>query len=480
MHELKEKCGVFGIAGEGLDVARLTFFGLCALQHRGQESAGIAVSDGTKFSAHKHTGLVTQVFNEEIISSLKGHIAVGHNRYSTSAGSNLKHSQPVIVKDSLALAHNGNLPSVTDLVNFLSKHNRPTDDMSDSELMTEAIAHYLDQGLNLEEAITKAFPLFTGSFSLLVMHKNTLVGVRDQFGLRPLSFARLDGGYVFSSETCALKTIGAKHMCEVSPGEMIVVKDGQMESRQVAAPNQKLDIFEFVYFARPDSELLGRSVYKVRKNAGIELAKEYPVAADVVIPVPLTGIPAAVGYSQAMGIPYEMGLTQNRYIHRTFIQPEQHLRDQGVRLKLTAMPEAMRGQRVVLIDDSIVRGTTSRQIINMMFEAGAKEVHFLICSPPVKYPDFYGIDTPIQNQLIAFTHSVEEIRQFIGATSLHYLSYAGLIKSTELPESMFCTSFFTGVYPIDIRERKADVAEPIYKSDDQVSTPAPVQPLFPS
>src|SRR3989338_5900723 len=319
---LGEKCGVFAIFGRDLDVSRLSFFGLFGLQHRGQESSGITSSDGQQLFSHRGMGLVTQVFDEESIKKLSGHIAIGHNRYSTSKGSHVKHAQPIISTNGLvALAHNGNLPSVSALTDFLQNKNMLTEGMSDSEMMTEAISYYSSQGLPLGDAIKLSWPLFTGAFSIVVMDKTTLVAARDVCGIRPLAMARINGGFAFSSETCALKPIGASHFAEVVPGTMVIVDDTGMRTEQVVAPNQKLDIFEFVYFSRPDSNLLGRSVYKVRKNAGIELAKEYPVAADVVIPVPLTGIPAAVGYSQATGIPYEMGLTQNRYIHSTFIQP---------------------------------------------------------------------------------------------------------------------------------------------------------------
>ena len=458
MADLGEKCGVFGVYGKGLDAGRLAFFGLYALQHRGQESSGIATSDGERISCHKKMGLVAQVFTEKDIQKLQGHIAVGHNRYSTSKSSNVKHAQPVFLEDvGLTLVHNGNLPSTKALEEFLASKNSSYKTLSDSEMVAEAVAIWMRQGLSLPEAIVKTYPLITGAFSILMMDKSSLVAIRDPFGIRPLSMATLNGGFIFSSETCALHPIGAQFTRDVNPGEMVVVDEGGVHAQQLAPGKQKLDIFEFVYFARPDSLLLGKSVYSVRRNSGKELAKEFPIEADVIIPVPETSIPAAIGYSEASGIPLETGLIKNRYIHRTFIAPEQHIRDQGVKIKLTPLPEVIRGKRVIIIDDSIVRGTTSKQIVQMVFDAGAKEVNFVVHSPPVLFPDFYGIDTPKQKDLLAAQMNVEEMRKFLGATRLHFLSYRGLIRATELPEDVFCTSCFTGEYPIDIKERAKEI-----------------------
>ncbi|MDZ4227443.1 MAG: amidophosphoribosyltransferase, partial [Patescibacteria group bacterium] len=293
--------------------------------------------------------------------------------------------------------------------------------------------------------------------SILLMSQDSLIAVRDRCGIRPLALARLNGGYVVASETCAFAPIGAEFEREVRPGEMLVIDENGARSEQLAEPDPKLDIFEFVYFARPDSVLLGKSVYEVRRSFGVQLAKEYPLEADVVIPVPETAIASAIGYAQTLKLPFEMGLTKNRYIHRTFITPEQHVREQGVKAKLTPIPHVVRGKRVVVFDDSIVRGTTSQKIVKMLFDAGAKEVHFLVASPPVKFPDFYGIDTPKQSDLIAATKSVEEIEKYLGATSLHYLSFEGMIEATGMPADQFCTSCFTGIYPIDIKEREQEV-----------------------
>ncbi len=485
MELLGEKCAVFGVYGTGLEVARLSFFGLFALQHRGQESAGIAVADGESITLHKGMGLVSQVFTEDNIKQLQGHISVAHNRYSTAGGSHVKHAQPMLVAgkgsverpaeapsagmypyvslqsapedDSIALVHNGNLPSTKALADFLASKKIDSSEYSDSRMVAEAIGALMREGKGLEDAIAEVYPLMTGAFSILIMSKDRLIAIRDTCGIRPLSVARLNGGYVIASETCAYPTIGAEFLREIEPGEMLVIDEKGMRTRMLGTPNPKLDIFEFVYFARPDSEILGKSVYEVRKNFGVQLARENKIEADVVIPVPETAIPSAVGFSRTSGIPMELGLAKNRYIHRTFIQPEQHIRDQGVKSKLTPIIDCIKGKRVVVIDDSIVRGTTSRQIVQMLFDAGATEVHFLVASPPVKFPDFYGIDTPDQSDLIASTKSVEEIREHLKATSLRYLSYEGMIAATGLSESQFCTSCFNGVYPIDIKERAQEI-----------------------
>lgn len=466
---INEKCAVFGIYGKNLDVARLTFFGLFALQHRGQESSGISVADGFGIHTYKNVGLVNQVYTEDNIHSLQGHIAIGHNRYSTSEGTGIKHAQPVMVKNGLlSLAHNGNLPSVKKLKEFLEAKDIGTQNHSDSELMAKALGYYLEHGDAIKEAVQKCWPLFTGAFCLTILTKDSLVAVRDAFGIRPLSMGRINNdAVVFASETCAFHTIGAEFERELIPGEMAVVKGREgapldIEFIQLEEPKQKLDIFEFVYFSRPDSVMLGKSVYEVRRACGLQLYEECKIEADVVVPVPETAIPVATGYSRASGIPLEMALVKNRYIHRTFIQPEQRSRELGVKMKLTPLPEVIKDKRVIIMDDSIVRGTTSRQIVKMLFEAGAKEVHMLISSPPVKYPDFYGIDTPKQKDLISAHKTVEEIRQYLGANTLYFLSLDGLIKSTGLDKNLFCASCFTGEYPIDLGEKQAEIKEPVY------------------
>ena len=458
MRSLGEKCAVFGIFGKGLDVSRLTYFGLYALQHRGQESSGIASTNGKDIFCYKHQGLVTQVYNEEIIRSLFGHCAVGHNRYSTSSGTDSQHAQPIEVADhSIVLVHNGNLPTVELLRDFLDKKGVILSDNSDSKLITEAIYCLVKEGLEIEQAIEEIFPLMTGSFSILIMTKDKLIALRDQYGIRPLSIAKLNSGYIFASETCAFQPVGADYIGDVNPGEMVIVDKKGMRRKQIVKGMQKLDIFEFVYFSRPDSHLLGQSVYEVRKKFGIQLAQEYKIVADMVIPVPETAIPVAIGYANATGIPFEMGIVKNRYIHRTFIEPEQHIREQGVKLKLAPLVETIKGKRIIVVDDSIVRGTTSKQIVKMLFKAGAKEVHFMVSSPPVRFPDFYGIDLSKQSELLANNKTVNEMNEYLGSTSLNFLSFKGMIKSTGLKESMFCASCFNGEYPIDIRERRKEI-----------------------
>ncbi|MCL4353854.1 amidophosphoribosyltransferase, partial [Patescibacteria group bacterium] len=352
--------------------------------------------------------------------------------------------------DIIALSHNGNLPNTTSLRKFLSALGIYTNGHNDSELMYMLIKYYLVKKYPLEKAILEALPLFTGAYCLLIMTKDKLVAIRDPFGIRPLSIGKLDNGYVVSSETCAMDTINAKFIRDINPGEMVVIDKNGLKSHTFASSQEKLDIFEFIYFARPDSVLLGKRVYEVRKNLGRELAKEYPVKADVVIPVPDSSIPAAIGYANELGIPFEFGLVKNRYIGRTFIMPEQHLRETAVQMKLNPIKEIFKGKRVVLIDDSIVRGTTLKKLVEMVRRAGAKEIHLLSSCPPVKFPDFYGIDTPNQKNLIASRMTTAQIKKYMNATSLHYLSYDKMIKATGLPENTFCTSCFNGDYPIDI------------------------------
>lgn len=459
--QLHEKCAVFGVYGasQATEAARLSFYGLCALQHRGQESSGIATSDGQNLHRHADFGLVTTVYRESDLVKLPGHIAIGHNRYSTSGGTDHCFNQPFLDENhEFAFAHNGNLPDTTELELFLKQRHISTRKMNDSAMMAAAIGCFIGDGLSLPDAIEACYPLFTGVFSAVAMNQTELVAFRDGYGIRPLSLGRLeDGSYVVASETCALDTISAKHEREVQPGELIVIDDTGVHSRQVVTSTQKLDIFEFVYFARPDSIILDRSVNEVRMNFGRVMAEEFHVDADVVIPVPDSAIPAALGYAEASGIPFEMNLIKNRYIHRTFIRPTPELREHDLKMKLNPLIDAIQGRRVVLVDDSIVRGTTMRKTVSMMKEAGATEVHLIISSPPVLYPDYYGINTPSQTELIAARMSIEEICAYVGADSLYYLSYDGMIKATGLPESAFSTSCFTGVYPAPIGKRANEV-----------------------
>lgn len=458
MNELKEKCGIVGIYGKNLPVARIAFFSLFALQHRGQEASGITTSDGSKMYTHKGAGLVAGVYKEEDINSLLGHVGIGHNRYSTSAGGALHHAQPVVNEDgSFALAHNGNLPSVKSLEEFLKLNKAFKEDRNDSELITDAIDFYRKQGLSVKESVQKVFPLLTGAFSLVMMTKDKLFAMRDHYGMRPLSLGKVKDGYIVASETCAIKTVAGDFIREINPGELVVIDENGVESVKLAEPDPKIDVFEYVYFSRPDSTIKGKLVYDVRKNFGRTLASECNIKADIIVPVPDTAMPVALGFSEASGIPIELGLVKNRYVHRTFIEPDQKSREHSVALKLIPLPEVISGKKIAILDDSIVRGTTSKRLVETLFKLGAKEVHFLVSSPPVKFPDFYGIDTPEQKDLIASNKTIKEIEQFLGATSLHYLSLEGLVKSIGLPAGELCTSFFTGEYPIDLKERKGEI-----------------------
>lgn len=451
---MNEKCAVFGVYAPGLgdaEVARLVHTGLWTLQHRGQESTGISVSDGTTLRTHKGQGLVAHVYNEVSLGNLVGHIAIGHNRYSTSGGDGLRHSQPVTsAAGLLTLAHNGNLPNVAPLSRMLTDVGVDITGANDSELMHLALERVLAGGATIDAAVRSCFPLFTGAFSLLLLTSGALAATRDVGGIRPLALGRVGDGYVVSSETCAIDAVGGTFVRDVRPGELVVIDEHGLRSEQLAAGREQLDIFELVYFARPDSVLLGQRVNEVRRRFGIQLAREHRVAADVVIPVPDSGIPAAIGYAGEARIPLDVGLVKNRYIHRTFIQPAQQLREEGVRMKLNPIADVLRDRSVAVVDDSLVRGTTSRQIVAMLRRAGAREVHFLVSSPPVRYPDIYGIDLPNAADLVAARMSVDEIRRYIGADSLSYLSYDGMIEATGLPEDRFCTSCFSGVYPLDI------------------------------
>jgi amidophosphoribosyltransferase len=464
---LKEKCAVFGVYSSSTEAARTAYYGLWALQHRGQESSGIASSDGKKLYSYSAAGLVANVYREENLDELPGYIAIGHNRYATSGGRDDCYNQPFVTKNQkLAFAHNGNIPDCSKLIAFLKKNNINAESLNDSQMMVAAIDHYINKGLSIEAAIKKSYPLFTGVFSSVAMDKDKLVAFRDECGIRPLSIGTLGNGYVIASETCAFDTIGAKFLRDVEPGEMVVIDKTGLESIQVVKSRPRLDIFELVYFARPDSMLYGRRVQKVRESFGHALAKEYPIDADVVVPVPDSSIPAALGYAQASGIPFDMGLIKNRYINRTFIQPTAELRRRDVAMKLNPVYESLADKRVVLVDDSIVRGTTMRQVVKMIRAAGAKELHVLISCPPVKYPDYYGINTPDQSDLISAQKSVEEVREYLNADSLKFLSKEGMVAATGLPASDFSMSCFDGIYPISIGKRSREVAYPNTSEDD--------------
>ncbi|WP_418791695.1 amidophosphoribosyltransferase [Phosphitispora sp. TUW77] len=448
----EEECGIFGIYGPGLDVARLTYYGLYALQHRGQESAGIAVSDGSGISLHKDMGLVPEVFSDEILQRMQGKIALGHVRYSTTGSSLVLNAQPLVCyysKGMIALAHNGNLTNACDLRERLTLEGSVFQSTIDSEVIVNLIARY-SQG-TIEEGIRMTMKQIKGAYSLAVMTEDKLIGVRDPWGVRPLCIGKLGDTYILASESCALDTVGAELVRDVDPGEIIVISEAGLVSYRTETQESKgMCIFEYIYLARPDSIIDGFHVSEVRREMGRQLAREYPVDVDMVIPVPDSGNSAARGYAMESGIPFEDGLMKNRYIGRTFIQPNQAMRDLAVRLKLNPLKNVLKDKRVLMIDDSIVRGTTSGKMVKMVREAGAKEVHMCISSPPIEWPCYYGIDTSNRNELIAAKLPVDEIRKHIGADGLHYLSIEGLLKVFGSPRDFFCTACFDGNYPIKI------------------------------
>lgn len=448
-----DECGVFGVFAPGHDAARLTYFGLFALQHRGQESAGIAVSDGERLSCHKEMGLVSQVFDEEILSQLRGGVAIGHTRYSTTGSSVLCNAQPIMVDTPygpIAVAHNGNIVNTRQLRQGLEDEGIRFETTNDSEVIARCIAS-LHKG-DIVRAVRETMAEVVGAYSVVVLTPNQILAFRDPNGIRPLCLATLNGsGHVVSSETCALNVIGARLVREIEPGELIVIDhDGVTEYTTLFPERPAMCVFEFIYLARPDSNIYGKSLHAARVRMGHELFAEHPVDAQVVIPVPDTGYPAAIGFSQASKISLNEGLIKNRYIGRTFIEPDQRMRERGVRMKLSPLKENLAGKRVVMVDDSIVRGTTTGQIVKLIREAGATEVHVRISSPPVKWPCFYGIDMADRKDLIAARKSIEEIRQHIGADSLGYLSVKGLAKAVGVSKDKFCNACFTGDYPIEV------------------------------
>jgi amidophosphoribosyltransferase len=460
----QDACGVFGVWAPGEDVAKLTYFGLYALQHRGQESAGIATSDGHRLWVYKDMGLVSQVFDETSLSSLKGHLAIGHCRYSTTGGSTWENAQPTLggTDDAtVALAHNGNLTNAAKLRDLLLERHGDAfardlggelhrGNTTDTALVTALLSSEPD--LTLEATALDVLPKLDGAFSFVFMDEQTLYAARDRHGIRPLVLGRLERGWVVASESAALATVGASIIREVQPGELIVIDEEGLRSHQFADPEPKGCVFEYVYLARPDATIAGQSIHEARVEMGRRLALEFPVEADLVIPVPESGTPAAIGYAEASGIPYGQGFVKNSYVGRTFIQPSQTLRQLGIRLKLNALETVIRGKRLVVVDDSIVRGNTQRAQIRMLKEAGAKEIHVRISSPPVKWPCFYGIDFATRAELIATGLNVEEIRASIGADSLGYISEDAMIKATGQARENLCTACFTGDYPIVIPE----------------------------
>jgi amidophosphoribosyltransferase len=453
----REACGLFGVFAPGEDVARLTFFGLFALQHRGQESAGMAVADGSRILVYKELGLVAQVFDERTLATLHGDLCVGHTRYSTTGSTTWENSQPVFRtrgERSLAIGHNGNLVNTLELLHESGPLTGRGVGTTDSEVVAALLARDLDRGL--EEAAAALFPRLSGAYSFVFCDERTLYGARDPFGIRPLSIGRLSGGgWVLASETCAFDVVGATFVRDVEPGELVAADERGLRSRRFApSPRSALCLFEFVYLSRVDSRLYGASVHSVRRELGRALAREAPIDADLVIPIPDTGQSAAQGFAEASGIPYGEGLIKNRYIGRTFIEPTPALRQRGVKLKLNPLPEAIVGKRLVVVDDSIVRGTTTRQILGVLREAGAAEVHLRIVSPPIRWPCFYGIDMSTRGELIAAGSSVERIRDFVGADSLAYLSLEALVAATGAPADAFCRACFDGQYPVPVPDRE--------------------------
>ncbi len=458
----KEECGVFGIYAPGQEVARITFFGLFALQHRGQESAGITVSNGRHLKTHKEMGLVTQVFDEKAIAELQGFSAIGHTRYSTTGSSILCNAQPISGTSrvgEIAIAHNGNLVNTQSLRQELIAEGCHFQTSNDSEVIAQLLAH-LHHGC-IEETVKAAMQRLQGAYSLVILTPDKLIGVRDSYGVRPLCLGLIDNKhYVLASESCALIPVGAKYIREIEPGEVVVIDhDGLREIQAIPTQRHATCLFEFIYFARPDSMLYGRSLHQARQRMGQELAREHPVpGAHVVIPVPDTSIPAAIGYAEASRIPYGEGVIKNRYIQRTFIQPSQHMREMGARMKYSPLKETLAGKKVVMVDDSIVRGTTTGKLVKMLFEAGAVEVHVRITAPPVRHPCYYGIDMANQEELVAARLSVKQICELIGATSLGYLSLDGVVRAVGMHKDKFCRACFDGKYPIpvpnDVRNSK--------------------------
>jgi amidophosphoribosyltransferase len=455
--KMEEACGVFGVYVPGEAAAKLAYFGLYALQHRGQESAGIAAFDGENSTCYKHMGLVSQVFNEDILDGLKGDLAIGHTRYSTTGSSLVVNAQPAVVETrlgDLALAHNGNLVNTAELRAELTRRSCEFITTTDSEMIALAIADEVNQGKTWLDAAISAFKLCQGAYSLVIGTPHGFMGVRDPNGIRPLVIGILPGSpnrYVLASETCGLDIIGAEYLRDVEPGELVWINDEGLASFHWAAkPERKLCVFEMIYFSRPDSLVHDETIYSYRKRLGQQLARETHTEADFVIAVPDSGVPAAIGYAETSKIPYAEGLIKNRYVGRTFIQPTQVMREAGIRMKLNPLKDVLVGKRVIIIDDSIVRGTTSRKLVKALRDAGAIEVHMKISSPPVTHPCFYGLDTDTQDQLIAATKSVEEIAAHIGVDSLAYLSWDGMLSMTGDDPNHFCSACFTGNYPIEI------------------------------
>jgi len=456
-----DECGVFGIFGHP-EAANLTYLGLYALQHRGQESCGIVASDGKRLRAYKKMGLVADVFKKpEIFDELTGKSAIGHVRYSTAGGSDYKNIQPIMVdyhRGSIAVAHNGNLVNAQECRNKLEQEGSIFSTTADTEVMIHLLAKA--QCDYLSDRIAESLQTLKGAYRLVFLTETRMVAVRDPNGFRPLALGKLDGAYVVASETCAFDLIEAEFIREIEPGEMILFdKHGMKSFFPFPKTTPSPCVFEFIYFARPDSTIFGQQVYEARKEFGRQLAREYPVEADIVVPIPDSGVPAAIGYAEQSGIPFELGLIRNHYVGRTFIEPAQSIRHFGVKIKLNPVRHLLEGKRVVVIDDSIVRGTTARKIIKMIRNAGAAEIHVRISSPPTSFPCYYGIDTPTRKELISSSHSIEEINRYITADSLGYLSIEGMRKAAGVPDGSpghFCEACFSGQYPVKFPRLKSD------------------------
>jgi amidophosphoribosyltransferase len=454
----QDQCGVFGVWAPGEEVSKLTYFGLYALQHRGQESAGIATSNGKKLTVYKDMGLVSQVFSESALEALRGHVAIGHTRYSTTGSSSWRNAQPTLgrtASGTVALGHNGNLTNTAELLEMLrsrypdqSENEITGGNTTDTAVLTALLAGNPDN--SLEGTAMELLPKVRGAFSLVFMDEQTLYAARDPQGVRPLVLGRLNSGWVVASESAALDIVGASFVREVEPGELIVIDENGLRSMIFAKPKRAGCVFEYVYLARPDTSINGRNVYDARVDMGKALAREFPVEADLVIPTPDSGTPAAIGFSQESGIPFGHGLVKNAYVGRTFIEPSQTIRQLGIRLKLNPLKEVIKGKRIIVVDDSIVRGNTQRALVAMLREAGAKEIHVRISSPPITWPCFYGVDFATRAELIATGLAPDDVRASIGADSLGYLSKEGMIAASEQKESELCTACFTGEYPIEL------------------------------
>ena len=450
----KEECGVVGIYTPGVEAAKTAFFALFALQHRGQESAGIAVSDGSRVRMHKELGLVNQVFTPEILDSLKGEMAIGHTRYSTTGRNIYRNAQPIFCQTQvgeIAVAHNGNLVNTNTLRKELIEEGEQLDTSSDTELIARILVRHWHEGP--EAAVAEVMRRASGAYSVVVLTPKMIVGFRDPYGNRPLSAGRRGNGYMLASETCAFGPIGAIPDREVEPGEIAIIDQNGLRYAQGAEPRRRaMCLFEFIYFARPDSRMYGTSLYSARQRMGEHLARDFPVDADIVVPVPDRGIPAALGYANVSGIPFREGMMKSRYIHRTFIEPDQAMRDLGVRMKLTPLEDQISGKRIVLVDDSIVRGTTTGKVVGLLRESGAKEVHVRITAPTITNPCFYGIDMARKSELAAANMTIDELRISIGADSLGFLSVEGAVAAVGKPIDQFCVACFNGDYPIPIPE----------------------------